>query len=96
MSSLIGRDNIAFNALWKEENQRGQYFLPWPGREDMDVRMLGSGRPFALEIINAKAEHPPAQAFAAIKEALLASGVGVEVHKLQALSKDSVQLIRVR
>ena len=28
------------------------------GREDFDVRMLGSGRPFVLEIINARAEVP--------------------------------------
>ena len=25
-----------------------------PGREDMDVRMLGGGRPFALEVQNAR------------------------------------------
>ena len=29
------------------------------GREDMDVRMLGGGRPFAIEIINARVSSQP-------------------------------------
>ena len=66
----------------------------WPGREDMDVRMLGGGRPFTLELVNAKARHPPAGAFAAMQEALNASGVGVEVRKLQAMQRASAQLIK--
>ena len=33
------------------------------GREDADVRMLGSGRPYVLEIINARAAMPPQSYF---------------------------------
>lgn len=40
------------------------------GREDFDVRMLGSGRPFVLEIINARAAVPPQSAFDAMQLAL--------------------------
>lgn len=40
------------------------------GREDFDVRMLGSGRPFVLEIINARAAVPPTSAFAAMQAVL--------------------------
>ncbi len=39
----------------------------WAGREDFDVRMLGSGRPFVLEIINARAAVPPQAAFDAMQ-----------------------------
>ena len=40
------------------------------GREDFDVRMLGSGRPFVLEIINARAAVPPQSIFGAMQAAL--------------------------
>ncbi len=33
------------------------------GREDADVRMLGRGRPFVLEIINARNAMPPQSYF---------------------------------
>lgn len=32
-----------------------------PGREDIDVRMLGEGRPFILEVHNARRRVPPAE-----------------------------------
>lgn len=66
-----------------------------PGREDLDVRMLGSGRPFVLEIVNAKAEVPPAEAFRDMQEAINALGTGVEVRKLQPVTRATVQLIKV-
>ncbi len=44
-----------------------------PGREDMDVRMLGSGRPFVLEIANARARLPPPECFDQMAASLNAS-----------------------
>ena len=38
------------------------------GREDIDVRMLGEGRPFILEIQNARAAMPPPERLAALGE----------------------------
>lgn len=35
------------------------------GREDKDVRMLGTGRPFVLQVVNAKAPRPSECATAA-------------------------------
>jgi len=32
----------------------GEVFLHASGREDVDVRMLGKGRPFILEIVSPK------------------------------------------
>jgi tRNA pseudouridine synthase 10 len=61
----------------------------------MDVRMLGGGRPFVLEVVNAKAEAPSAEAFRGMEAALNASGVGVEVRRLQPIARGTVQLIRV-
>lgn len=42
----------------------------YAGREDCDVRMLGDGRPFVLEIMNARAAMPPIEHFAGIQQAL--------------------------
>ena len=60
------------------------------------MRMLGGGRPFVLEIVNAKEEAPGAAVFASIQEALNGASVGVEVRKLQPIARETVQLIRVR
>ena len=61
----------------------------------MDVRMLGGGRPFTLEVLNAKCQHPGRADFAAMQEALNGSGVGVELRKLQPITRATVQLIKV-
>lgn len=37
------------------------------GREDIDVRMLGDGRPFVMEIQNQRASMPPPERFAAME-----------------------------
>ncbi len=40
------------------------------GREDMDVRMLGEGRPFVMEIMNQRAEVPGPEYFADVEKRL--------------------------
>lgn len=65
------------------------------GREDMDVTMLGSGRPFVLEIANARARMPPPECFDSMAASLNESGVGVEVRKLQPVNRDTLKLIKV-
>ncbi len=62
----------------------------------MDVRMLGGGRPFTLEVLNAKSQHPGRGDFAAMQDALNGSGVGVELRKLQPITRATVQLIKVQ
>lgn len=61
----------------------------------MDVRMLGSGRPFVLEVANARAAMPPQECFDQMAASLNSSGVGVEVRKLQPVDKDILKLIKV-
>lgn len=61
----------------------------------MDVRMLGNGRPFVLEIANARARMPPPECFDQMAASLNESGVGVEVRKLQPVDRDTLKLIKV-
>jgi len=47
------------------------------GREDVDVRMLGGGRPFVLELLEPKAAEQPAAALAAIEAQINGDAAGV-------------------
>ena len=49
------------------------------GREDIDVRMLGSGRPFILEIQNARRGMPPPEQLQRMQAAVLQVGGWVGV-----------------
>ena len=51
------------------------------GREDFDVRMLGDGRPFVLEIINARAACPDQQTMTAMQSQLDEVGAKTCVHR---------------
>ena len=54
------------------------------GREDVDVRMLGGGRPFVLELLEAKAaEQAVAEALAALAARINGGGGPVEVEELR-------------
>ena len=65
------------------------------GREDLDVRMLGGGRPFVLEIADAHSEMPAHERLMELQEQLKASGIGVEVLKLQGGTKSILKMIKV-
>jgi tRNA pseudouridine synthase 10 len=67
----------------------------YAGREDLDVRMLGRGRPFVLELADARSEMPSQQRLLELQEQLKASGIGVEVLKLQAAPKSILKAIKV-
>ena len=66
------------------------------GREDLDVRMLGSGRPFVLELADARGAMPPQSRLQELQEQLAALGAGVEVLKMQAAPKSILKAIKVR
>ena len=65
------------------------------GREDLDVRMLGGGRPFVLEIADAHSEMPAQERLMELQEQLKASGIGIEVLKLQGGPKSILKMIKV-
>ncbi len=65
------------------------------GREDMDVRMLGDGRPFVLEVANARRTQFDAAAYAAMAAAMSAShGELVEVRDLRPSSAEELAAVK--
>jgi len=64
------------------------------GREDIDVRMLGNGRPFALEIKNMRASMPSAETAAALEKSLILASSGVEIRNLGPLGPESMALFK--
>lgn len=64
------------------------------GREDMDVRMMGKGRPFALEVREAR-EWPPSQEILQMAEqALAGSKLEVRVHGLRVLGAEHIAKLK--
>ena len=64
------------------------------GREDLDVRMLGGGRPFVCEVLNARAEAPGAGVLAAVEAAVNGAGSGVGVRRLALVGKAALAAIK--
>jgi len=57
------------------------------GREDVDVRMLGSGRPFVIEFINPRRVTFTAEDMADIQRDINARTTDVAVRDLQLVTK---------
>ena len=70
------------------------YVFMSSGREDIDVRMLGSGRPFVIELKNARKAWPGAAAARALEAAVAAGGGGVEVRGLRDITQDAVAVLK--
>ncbi|GLI59084.1 hypothetical protein VaNZ11_000771 [Volvox africanus] len=64
------------------------------GREDADVRMLGPGRPFILEIQGALRGHPPPETLRRLEQHMRDSKCGVTVQGLTACSPASLEAIK--
>ncbi|OQR91567.1 tRNA pseudouridine synthase [Achlya hypogyna] len=59
------------------------------GREDVDVRMLGNGRPFILELLDAKVATLSPEAFATVQNRVNAANLDVvEVRELTGATKE--------
>lgn len=72
----------------------GHYKFHSAGREDVDVRMLGSGRPFVLELVSPHRETLTAEQLRAI-EAAVNDSDGVEIDQLRYTTQDiTVDLAR--
>ncbi|KAF5832098.1 hypothetical protein DUNSADRAFT_12147 [Dunaliella salina] len=57
------------------------------GREDADVRMLGEGRPFVMEIMNPRAGTPTEEQLRGVEKDLAAANNGAQVLGLKPCSK---------
>jgi len=61
------------------------------GREDVDVRMLGSGRPFAVECLNPKKSSFSPEELQHLEESINEVNVGVSVNSLKFTSKSKIK-----
>ncbi|GIL65981.1 hypothetical protein Vafri_19624 [Volvox africanus] len=64
------------------------------GREDADVRMLGPGRPFILELQGALRGHPPPETLRRLEQHMRDSKCGVTVQGLTACGPASLEAIK--
>jgi tRNA pseudouridine synthase 10 len=64
------------------------------GREDIDVRMLGNGRPFAVEVKNMRARMPSAETARALEKSSILAHSGVEIRNLGPLGPESMALFK--
>ncbi|KAL1481799.1 hypothetical protein MTO96_034193 [Rhipicephalus appendiculatus] len=64
------------------------------GREDVDVRMLGRGRPFVLEILKAKRAVFTTSDMETIEKEINANTKDIRVSDLQVISKNMTQVLK--
>jgi len=64
------------------------------GREDVDVRMLGNGRPFAVEILNPKKTALSDTEIEALEQEINTSTDQVAVHDLQIVPKSDLEIMK--
>jgi tRNA pseudouridine synthase 10 len=78
-----------------------QFRFSSAGREDIDVRMLGNGRPFAIELINPRAmrcismdELHTNVSFRRIEDEINGKTKFIQVNKLSELTEDRINLLK--
>lgn len=64
------------------------------GREDVDVRMLGDGRPFVVEFCNPKRVKFTAEALDDIQKSINSATDMVQVHQLSVISPEALRLLK--
>ncbi|BFU19704.1 hypothetical protein EHI8A_125040 [Entamoeba histolytica HM-1:IMSS-B] len=70
-----------------------EYFMIASGREDVDVRMLGNGRPFVFELHNPRKVTLPIELYAQIQEEINKSPA-IQVMHLQPIEAKDVDIIK--
>lgn len=60
------------------------------GREDVDVKMLGNGRPFVIELVNPKKSDFTAEDFLQMQKEINTSTKDIFIRDLQAVSRDEI------
>ncbi|KAL1463675.1 hypothetical protein WDU94_015409 [Cyamophila willieti] len=78
-------------ALFKAQD----YTFSSSGREDVDVRMLGNGRPFSLELINPMRTKVPQKEIDDLMERLNKEhATNIKLNDMQIISKDDVKYLK--
>jgi tRNA pseudouridine synthase 10 len=83
---------ICLNA--KEWIKAKDYRFASSGREDVDVRMLGRGRPFVVEFIDPRKETFTTEDMGAIQKQINATTPDVQVRDLQLVSRADTQILK--
>lgn len=78
----------------KETIKAGDYRFSASGREDVDVRMLGSGRPFVVEIINPHRLRLTRTELAQLQQNINSSTKRVKVRSLQFVTRDETLVLK--
>lgn len=60
------------------------------GREDVDVRTLGNGRPFAIELVNPRRVHFTAQEIKELQQKINSSSNKIQVRDLQLVTREAL------
>ncbi|XP_040467370.1 tRNA pseudouridine synthase Pus10 isoform X1 [Falco naumanni] len=60
------------------------------GREDVDVRTLGSGRPFAIELVNPRRIHFTAEEMKRLQQTINNSSDKIQVRDLQLVTREAI------
>ncbi|XP_042295399.1 tRNA pseudouridine synthase Pus10 isoform X2 [Sceloporus undulatus] len=60
------------------------------GREDVDVRTLGNGRPFAIELVNPRKVHLDAAEMKALQQTINNSSDKIQVRDLQLVTREAI------
>ncbi|XP_005093417.2 tRNA pseudouridine synthase Pus10 [Aplysia californica] len=71
-----------------------EHRLSSSGREDVDVRMLGLGRPFVVELINPHCTRFSVEEIAALQKRINASTSDVQVRDLQTVSRVETEKLK--
>jgi len=64
------------------------------GREDIDVRMLGCGRPFLVEFINPRVTRLSESFFSDLQQEINSSNTDISVRDLQQVTKEDCQVLK--
>ena len=64
------------------------------GREDLDVRMLGSGRPFAFECVNPRKTRFTQEELLELEDHINSHHKGVVVNSLQVVTKEDIKKLK--
>ncbi|XP_061130210.1 putative tRNA pseudouridine synthase Pus10 isoform X1 [Syngnathus typhle] len=64
------------------------------GREDVDVRTLGNGRPFALELLNPRKSKLSEEDMKSVQQLINASSEKIRVRDLQMVSRDAMSRMK--
>ena len=78
----------------KESTKAKEYKLSASGREDVDVLMLGRGRPFLVEIINPRRIRFTVEEIKTIQDLINSSHKEVRVRDLQIVSKEETKNLK--